>query len=155
MATNDHAEVASDERRAGTERRKLTLGTFLRGSVHARRRGDRRADDDYHVDWHEPDLLFLAVTTLLLSVIDAFFTLTLLRHGATEVNPVMDFLIREHPRMFAVVKMALTGGGVLVLVAAARAHLFRMVRVKTILQWVLLCYIALFGYEMWLLRDIF
>jgi hypothetical protein len=51
--------------------------------------------------------------------------------------------------------MALTGGGVIVLVAAARAHLFRVVRVKTILQWVLLSYVVLFGYEMWLLRDIF
>ena len=57
--------------------------------------------------------------------------------------------------MFAIVKMVLTGTGMLVLVAVARAHLFRVVRVKTIMQWLLLCYVALFGYEMWLLRDIF
>lgn len=131
------------------------MQTFLRGSLLARRRGDRRADDRYHVDWHEPDLLFLAVTTLMLSVIDAFFTLTLLRHGATEVNPLMDYLLQQHPRMFAAVKMVLTGTGVLVLVAAARAHLFRIVRVKTVMQCMLLCYIALFAYEMWLLRDVF
>ena len=155
MSSSEGVDAPRVERRAGEERRRLTLGTFLRGSLHARRRGDRRSDDLYHVDWHEPDLLFLAVTTLLLSVIDAFFTLTLLRHGATEVNPLLDFVLREHPRMFAIVKMVLTGTGMLVLVAVARAHLFRVVRVKTIMQWLLLCYVALFGYEMWLLRDIF
>lgn len=155
MSSNEHVSAEQPERRTGEERRTLTLGTFLRGSLHVRRRSDRRADDDYHVDWHEPDLLFLAVTTLLLSVIDAFFTLTLLRHGATEANPFLEFILNEHPQMFAVIKMASTGIGVLVLVAAARTHLFRVVRVKTILQWVLLGYVCLFGYEMWLLRDIF
>ena len=155
MSSNEQVSDGGAERRTGEERRTLTLGTFLRGSVHVRRRADRRADDEYHVDWHEPDLLFLAVTTLLLSVIDAFFTLTLLRHGATEANPFLEFILNEHPQMFAIIKMASTGIGVLVLVAAARAHLFRVVRVKTILQWVLLGYVVLFGYEMWLLRDIF
>lgn len=155
MSSNEHVQSSQPDRRAGEERRTLTLGTFLRGSLHVRRRADRRSDDEYHVDWHEPDLLFLAVTTLLLSVIDAFFTLTLLRHGATEANPILDYVLREYPELFAIIKMGMTGLGVLVLVAAARAHLFRVVRVKTILQWVLLGYVVLFGYEMWLLRDIF
>lgn len=155
MSTNERADGTPIERRAGGERRNLTMGTFLRGSLLARRRSDRRANDLYHVDWHEPDLLFLAVTTLMLSVIDAFFTLTLLRHGATEVNPLMDYLLHQNPRMFAIVKMVLTGTGVLVLVAAARAHLFRIVRVKTIMQGMLLCYLALFGYEMWLLKGVY
>ena len=155
MSSNEHVQSSQPERRGGEERRTLTLGTFLRGSLHVRRRSDRRAEDEYHVDWHEPDLLFLAVTTLLLSVIDAFFTLTLLRHGATEANPLLDWILHKHPELFAVIKMGLTGVGVLVLVAAARAHLFRVVRVRTILQWVLLGYVCLFGYEMWLLRDIF
>jgi hypothetical protein len=149
------ADATAAERRERVERREFTLGTILRGSVRARRRGDRRNDDLYHVDWHEPDLLLISVTIVLLSVIDAFFTVTLLRHGATEVNPFMKFLLDEHPGLFALVKLGLTGGGVLVLVAMARAHLFRVVRVKTVLHWCLLSYVALFGYEMWLLRGIF
>lgn len=155
MTNNENAQAAQAERRNGQERRKLTLKTFMVGAVRGRRRGDRRATDLYHVDWHEPDLLFLAVTTLMLSVIDAFFTLTLLRHGAMEANPLLDFVLREHPAMFAAIKMLLTGLGVLVLVAAARLQLFRVLRVKTVLQCLLLGYIALFGYEMWLLRGIF
>jgi hypothetical protein len=155
MTDNEHAQAAQAERRNGQERRKLTLKTFMVGAVRGRRRGDRRATDLYHVDWHEPDLLFLAVTTLMLSVIDAFFTLTLLRHGAMEANPLLNFVLAEHPAMFAAIKMLLTGLGVLVLVAAARLQLFRVLRVKTVLQCLLLGYIALFGYEMWLLRGIF
>jgi hypothetical protein len=147
-------ELAAD-RRERDERRTLTLGTILRGSIRARRRRGRRYDDSYHIDWHEPDLLFLSVTTVLLSVIDAFLTLTLLRHGAVEANPFLDYVLTYHPELFAVIKMTLTGGGVLVLVAMARAHLFRVIRVKTVLQWCLLGYVVLIGYELWLLRAAF
>lgn len=147
------AAEGNAERRASEERRTLTVGTILKGSIRARRRAGRRYDDAYHIDWHEPDLLFLSVTTVLLSVIDAFLTVTLLRHGAHEANPFLSYVLTHHPEIFAVVKMAMTGGGVLVLVATARARLFRVIRVKTVLQWCLLGYVVLIGYELWLLRD--
>ncbi|MFL2546786.1 MAG: hypothetical protein ACJ0SL_05425 [Candidatus Rariloculaceae bacterium] len=51
--------------------------------------------------------------------------------------------------------MALTGVGVLVLVALARSKVFKVVRVRTILQAFLAAYILLVGYELWLLRSIF
>lgn len=151
----DHnaVDIAVGDRRERIERRTLTFGTILRGSVKARRRNGRRHNDAYHIDWHEPDLLFLSVTTVLLSVIDAFLTLTLLRHGAEEANPVLAYVLTYHPELFASVKMLLTGLGVLVLVAMARARLFRVIRVKTVLQWSLLGYVALIGYELWLLRG--
>ena len=151
----DVIELTTPERRNRNERRAFTLGTILRGSLRPRRRSDRRSDDFYHIDWHEPDLLFLSVTIVLLSVIDAFLTLTLLRHGAHEANPFLDFLLTHHPNIFAITKMALTGGGVLVLVAMARARFFRIFRVKLVLQWCLLGYVVLIGYELWLLKAIF
>lgn len=143
------------ERRNVEERRKLTLGTFVRGSMTPRRRADRRKGDSYHVDWHEPDLLFLSVTIVLLSVVDALLTLTLLRHGGREVNPFLDYLMTYHSTLFALTKMFLTGSGVLVLVAVARARVFRVVRAKTVLHWFMLAYVALIGYEMWLLSRVF
>jgi hypothetical protein len=51
--------------------------------------------------------------------------------------------------------MALTGGGVLVLVAMARARVFRIVRVRTVLQFFLAGYVVLVGYEMWMLKIVF
>jgi hypothetical protein len=146
--------LSAAERRSG-ERRDLSLRTIVLGSMNPRRRAGRRHDDSYHIDWHEPHLLFLSVTILLLSVIDAFMTLTLLPHGSREANPLLGYLLNQHPQMFAVVKMAFTGLGVLVLVAMARAKVFRVIRVRTILHWCLLAYVALIGYEMWLLRGVF
>lgn len=91
---------------------------------------------------------------LLLSVADAFLTLTLLTVGATEANPFMAFILNDHPHLFAVVKMGFTGVGVLVLVAVARARLFRIMRVGMVLQGLFVAYVALIIYEWRLLHAI-
>src|SRR5690606_20447678 len=124
------------ERRSGYDRRRLGIRTFLQGALNPRRRtgGRRRGDTGVLVDWHEPHLMFLAVAILLLSVSDAFLTLTLLAAGAYEVNPVMSFVLQRQPELFAAVKMALTGMGVLALVACARATVFRVIRVSSVLR---------------------
>ena len=145
----------SRERRSGYDRRTLGVRTFLQGGLTPRRRGGRRSDDvDRFTDWYEPHLLFLAVAILLLSVTDAFMTLTLISHGAHEANPIMDHFLRGDPQLFAAVKMALTGGGIVVLVACARARVFRVIRVSAIIHWCLLAYACLIVYEVWLLRQI-
>jgi hypothetical protein len=106
------------------------------------------------IDWHEPYLLFLSMMILLLSVADAFLTLTLIMGGATEANPLLALILRDHPELFAVVKMGLTGVGVLVLVAVARSRLFRIMRVGVVLQGLFVAYVALIAYEWWLLHTI-
>lgn len=105
------------------------------------------------IDWHEPYLLFLSLMILLLSVADAFLTITLIMAGAEEANPFLEFILRDHPELFAVLKMGLTGSGVLVLVAVARARLFRVLRVGVVLQGVFVAYVALIAYEWWLIRT--
>lgn len=120
-----------------------------------RRRGGRRAGEQHlPVDWHEPYLLFLSVTILLLSVADAFLTITLITAGAHEANPIMAYVLRDHPDLFALVKMGLTGAGVLVLVAVARSRLFRVIRGAAVLQGVFAAYVALIAYEWWMLHSI-
>jgi Domain of unknown function (DUF5658) len=142
------------ERRRGVDRRRLTLHSFFRGGIRPRRRNGRRTGEQHMpIDWHEPYLLFLSLTILLLSVADAFLTLTLLMGGAVEVNPLMAFILRDHPQLFALVKMALTGGGIVVLVAMARSRLFRIMRVGYVLQGFFVAYVALIAYEWWLLRT--
>ena len=141
------------ERRAVRDRRRLSLRTFLQGGLTPRRRSGRRDGEHEHlIDWHEPDLLFLALAILLLSVTDAFFTLTLMTRGAEEANPVLAYVLQRYPGYFAAVKMVLTGSGVLVLVAMARARVFRIVRVRTVLQCFLAGYVVLVGYELWMLK---
>jgi hypothetical protein len=144
-----------ERRQSGSDRRSTSLRSFLQGGVTPRRRSGRRAGEHHlPIDWHEPYLLFLSIMILLLSVADAFFTLTLIVQGAEEANPFLAFVLQEHPELFALVKMLLTGGGVLVLVAVARARLFRVLRVATLLQGVFVGYVALIAYEWWLLRTL-
>ena len=142
------------ERRCGSDRRALSARTFFQGGLTPRRRRSRRTDEATPlVDWHEPHLLFLALAILLLSVLDAFLTLTLMTRGAHEVNPILAWLLDTHPGLFAVVKMTLTGTGVLVLVAVARTKVFRIIRVATIMHGFVVAYVCLILYEWSLLRQ--
>jgi uncharacterized membrane protein len=65
----------------------------------------------------------------------------------------MALLLESYPRLFAGAKMVLTGAGVLVFVALARARVFRLVKVEAIMHWFLLGYVALIAYEWWLLQQ--
>lgn len=153
--TAEGTEAARERRHAGNDRRRTTLRTFLQSGFTPRRRSGRRADEQHLlIDWHEPYLLALAVTILLLNVADAFLTLTLLTVGAREANPIVAFVLDEYPKMFAVTKMGLTGAGVLVLVAVARARVFNVMRVGSLLHAVLVGYATLIAYEWWLLRSV-
>ena len=74
--------------------------------------------------------------------------------GAQEANPVMALLLERMPKMFVIVKMALTGAGIVVLVALARARIFRVIRISNIIHWCMLGYVALIIYEGILFRHI-
>ena len=153
---NSEAPSAFRERRVSTvDRRAVTWRTFFTSGLSPRRRGGRRAGDQAAlVDYHEPYLLFLAVVMLILSVCDAFLTVKLLANGAEETNPLLAFVLREHPRLFAVTKMGLTAFGVVLLVAVARTKLFRLVRASVFFQLLVVAYFLLVAYEAWLVRAL-
>lgn len=141
------------ERRAGTERRERHWFGLLRGHS-MRRRQDPRRSSEHHVaavDWHRPHWLAVGLLILVLSIIDAFATLTLLDRGAEEINPVMAPLVKGSGHGFAWLKLSLTIFGVVVLTALARIRLFGRFRVGTLLYLVLAIYVLLVSYESWLL----
>jgi uncharacterized protein DUF5658 len=143
------------ERRVSrVDRRALTFKTLLRGGFVPRRRSGRRtADHELPVDFHEPYLLVVAVVMLGLSIADALLTVRLMTDGAEETNPLLAFVLNEHPRLFAAVKMALTGGGVVLLVALSRTRVFRVVRAGVFLLLLALAYLGLVVYEAWLVAQ--
>ena len=59
----------------------------------------------------------VAVSILLLCILDAYNTLRLLELGAREINPFMDVLIRQNPQLFIMCKFFLTGLGIILLMA--------------------------------------
>ena len=141
-----------DRRAATTDRRALTLRTLFASGLSPRRRmGRRSGDHELPVDFHDSRLMVPVIAMLLLSITDAFLTVRLMSDGARETNPLLAFVLSEHPGLFAAVKMALTGLGTLLLVALARARAFKVVRVSAFLYGLAAVYFALVAYEAWLL----
>jgi hypothetical protein len=149
-------EVPGDERRLGEERRRSTLRAVLHGSFHPRRRNPRRGSEANFaaVDWHHPQWLGVAILILLLSCADAFLTLTLIDQGAYEVNPLMAPLVAGSPLAFTLVKVGLTGGGVVILTLLARLRAFRRIPIGVLLYALLAAYAVLVVYEARLLERI-
>jgi len=125
-------------------------------SLFSRRRASQRRQDDlgraHYVDIHEASLFFLAIVALLLCVADAFFTMTLLDHfGSSEMNPVMDILIKKDYHRFFFVKFGLTAGGIIFLVAHKNFRVLNLVSGYHILLGCVLLYSVLTAYEVFLL----
>ena len=128
----------------------------MHGSFHPRRRGPRRGDEASFVavDWHHPQWLGISILILVLSCIDAFLTITLIDRGAYEANPLMAPLVASSPLAFALTKIGLTAGGVVILTLLARMRVFRRLPISVLLYALLLAYAVLITYEARLLKGI-
>jgi hypothetical protein len=141
------------DRRSEPDRRSNVVRALWLGNVRPRRHGPRRAGENRlgAVDWHHPWWLAVAVLIMALSCTDAALTLLLINRGAREVNPFLVSLVHGSVATFVLVKVALTGGGIVCLTLLARLRAFGWLPVKLILYGVLLAYIVLILYELALL----
>ena len=157
-ADMSHAMDAPGEgadRRSTPDRRKRTLYSLIYGSFNPRRREARRTDARSlrDLDWHQPQWLAVAMLITVLSCVDAALTLTLIEHGAYEVNPFMAPIVGGSALVFTLVKVGLTAGGVVLLTLAARMRAFGKIPVSFLLYGVLLGYGVLVVYELRLLEE--
>jgi hypothetical protein len=153
---NQHDEAVLEPQCMRTrERRQFTWRTVALGYTRSRRRQQRRDLDTVpvFVDWHHPWLFFLATGTMLLSSMDAFFTLQLIARGAIEVNPVMALALEYGHGVFAATKMVLTAVPILVLVYLSRTRFFNFVRTGLILTMSFTIYACLVCYQFVLLMQ--
>jgi hypothetical protein len=130
--------------------------TVMFGFLRSRRRDTRRGDEGevLFLDWHHPWLFFLAVGTMLMSVMDAFMTLQLLDRGMVEANPVMAAALGQGTTFFAVSKMLMTGTSILALVFLAKARFLNRFRAGLMLTVFFSVYACLICYEfVFLLRS--
>ncbi len=146
----------SRDSRIPHDRRRSILHALWRGNFARRRVGPRRGNDRHLVvtDWFHPQWLLTAVGILLLSCADALLTLTLIAHGAVEINPFMKPLVTGSGHAFALWKLGLTSMGVVVLTLFARVRLLGRVPTGALLYLILAGYVVLVSYELWLLRLI-
>jgi hypothetical protein len=147
--------LAISDKRSGTERRQRTLYSLFYGNFNPRRRKARRTDARSlsDLDWHPPHWLAVAMLITLLSCVDAALTLTLIQHGAYEVNPIMAPIVGGSALIFTLVKVTLTAGGVVLLTLAARMRAFGKIPVSFLLYGVLAGYGLLVVYELRLLEE--
>ena len=140
---------AINNQRAATCRREATWRTVFYGFTRSRRHNLRRdADADVvFLDWHHPWLFFLAISTMLMSFLDAFMTLQLLDRGMVEANPLMAAILGHGTRAFAVVKMLMTGTGILILVFLAKLRFLNRFRTGLFLTVAFTIYACLICYE--------
>ena len=125
-----------------------------RWAIHGRRRRIRReADDGYvQVDHIPPRIVAAVVVVLLLSALDAYFTLFLIRAGVvTEANPVMRYFMDGDIQTFINIKTAFTAGALLFLTVCSGLRVFTRLRVERILYGVVGLYVALIAYHLTLL----
>ncbi len=139
--------------RNGSERRQIGIKSMFYALFLTRRRDPRREGEPvaYYTDWYSVPLFLLAVGIVLLCVADAFFTLQLISLGASELNPIMAYLLDKGLYLFVGIKMALTVSAIIVLVMHQRFAFFRLVKTYHILLLTFLSYAALIAYELTLL----
>lgn len=143
----------SDLRDNEIDRRRFSWRTVVYAFLRSRRHAHRRVADGEppYLDAHSPVLATLAIGVMVLSSLDAFFTLRLIERGAREINPIMAAMMGEGAATFAATKMLLTGLSVLVLVFLERAHVFNRVRTGVMLSAAFVFYVCLVCYEILLL----
>ena len=143
-----------DRRRA--ERRYQVWRALLFGSFRPRRRAARRSSERTlgAIDWHHPQWLALSMLIMMLSGVDALLTLMLMEHGAYEAKPMRRPLVGGSAFMFALVKVGLTGGGVVFLTLLARMRAFGRLPVGLALYVLVAAYAALIVYELALLESL-
>ena len=149
----DEQHLPASGQRNGSERRQIGIKSMFYALFLTRRRDPRREGEPvaYYTDWYSVPLFLLAVGIVLLCVADAFFTLQLISLGASELNPLMAYLLDKGLYLFVGIKMALTVSAIIVLVMHQRFAFFRLVKTYHILLLTFLSYAALIAYELTLL----
>lgn len=146
---------ASCMRATVADRRTNSWRTIVGSVIYRRRGAPRRTDDSgnpHYVDIHEPHLFYVAVGALLLCVVDAFFTMTLLSfYGSYELNPVMDYFIQQDVQHFFLVKFGMTALGIMFLVIHKNFRILNIVSGYQILYASLAVYSLLVVYELFML----
>ena len=142
-----------ERRKIRTDRRKQTLNSLVHGSFRPRRRDNRRGADDQVMilDWHDTPLFCIAMGIVLMSCMDALFTLNLLALGAEELNLAMKVLLDMDTGSFLLGKYCATAVGVVFLVAVSRFRLWGVLPVRRILEALCIGYAMLMIYELYLL----
>ena len=132
-------------------RRRPPLKYMIFGGRRFYARRDSDKTDFIFVDRYSPWLLVVIVLLLILSLADAFFTLYLIEHGATEINPIMAYFLSLGFWPFILSKYVITCSGILCLLVTHNLY-FKPLRmhVKSIFPVFILIFLLIIGWQIYL-----
>lgn len=105
-----------------------------------------------YVDRYADHLMLCAIYIMILSAMDAFFTLNILAKGGEEINPFMAVLIEDSIGKFIGFKLALTSLALILLTMHHNVLLTEKIRVRHVEYLILSGYTVLISYELFLLH---
>ena len=144
-----------EERRSDTDRRARPTPPISRYTFKGRRRHARRESDvpGYYVDRYELRYLFIIAAILLLCFADAYLTLTLMRFGGHELNPVMLALMNKDIVLALTAKYVITVICLTFFLMHKNFRFFGKVKINSLIYGVLLVYTTLVSLEFyWFFR---
>jgi hypothetical protein len=144
--------------RSGQDRRTksgFNIRSFLFGGKREKIRRQEDIRRIFYVDQYSSGLFFTIVSILFLCVIDALLTLSLLNHGAHEINSVMAFFLKFGPYPFFASKYLLTILPVICLLMY-RNIVIRIVKISTrsVLYIIAVLYLAVVVWEFYLISNV-
>ncbi len=149
--------VFSQEKRKTTKdrRKKPTPPVSLYSLSNGHRKTPRRKSDrwkNYFVDRYSRQIFAVVLLIIAMSLVDALFTLHLLRRGAAEINPVMAHFLEYGPLEFLVAKYILTCLSVLLLLIYKNVYLLNSrVRAKYLFAPIALVFTGVILWEVFLI----
>jgi len=151
-------QAISKERRSGKDRRNTTrpvIQSLYRGGKRevVRRREERNTI--FLADRYSPTLFGAIVLILVFSSLDALFTLFLISHDATELNPIMAYYINVGPYTFFIVKYLLTSSAVVILLLCQNAFLRTLrVHAHSLFYVIIVAFMSVVVWELYLIFHV-
>lgn len=115
-------------------------------------RRDKKRSSAAYVDLYSGRLVLCVIGIMLLSTMDAFFTLNILANGGEELNVFMAVLIEDNVAKFVGIKLALTALALILLTIHHNVKLTERFRVRHLKYLILTGYATLIAYELHLLK---
>ena len=147
-----------EERRLGQERRKQKIPILSKYWLLGRRGTFRREADRqlYHkLDRHSAKTFAIILIIIMLSILDAIFTLKLINEGAAELNPIMAYYLNQGPLVFFWAKYILTCGSILLVFLNQHVYILRnRVPMKAFYLVLIIPYTLVVQWELYLLFTI-
>ena len=114
-----YAATLTGYRRDLPDRRRHPTSPISYYTFRGRRQGNRRSGDaqkNYYIDRFHPKVVAGALLIMILSMLDALFTLYHINQGAIELNPLLNLCLAQGQGCFMVAKFLITSVCLLCLV---------------------------------------